>query len=109
MANLIPLLTHFSINDFTVKNSSIFANEICNLTFICEDSYMTSLDIESLHTYIPLTETIQICLDEVFTVDPSNFAGFTRKLFFDSLQLAVSSSFFFLFNSKIYLQKDNFP
>ena len=57
---LVPLLTPFSINDYNVKNMSSFANEMRNLNFICEDSYMASLDIESLYTDIPLTETIQI-------------------------------------------------
>ena len=53
-AKLAPL----TVNDFTVKNTFQFAEEIRQ-----QDSqlYMASLDINSLFTNIPLEKTISIC------------------------------------------------
>ena len=102
---LVPLLTPFSLSQYCVKNSASFAKEICGLDFITRDSYMASLDIESLYTNVPLLETINICLERVFTSGCDSVAGFTRKLLRETVELAVRSSFF-IFNEKLYIQKD---
>ena len=75
--HLVSLVTPFSINDYTVKNTSSLANKMLNLSFICEDSYMASLDKESLHTNIPFHETTRKCVDKVNSVDRIKFVDFS--------------------------------
>ena len=60
---LVLLLTPLTSNDFTIKDSISFAEEVSS--FDCAH-YMTSFDIESLFTNIPLEETISICVDRTF-------------------------------------------
>ena len=60
---LVPLLTPLTSNDSTIKDSFSFAEEV--FSFDCA-YYMTSFDMESLFTNIPLEETINICVDKLF-------------------------------------------
>ena len=60
---LVPILNPFTKNECTVKNSFQFAEEICE-----QDPTLTmgSLDVDSLFTNIPLDETIDICINQLF-------------------------------------------
>ena len=60
---LVPLLTPLTSNDYTIKDSFSFAEEVSS--FDCAH-YMTSFDIESLFTNIPLEETINIHVNKLF-------------------------------------------
>ena len=60
---LVPLLAPLTSNDYTVKGSFPFAEEVSS--FDCAH-YMTSFDIETLFTNIPLEKTINICDDKLF-------------------------------------------
>ena len=55
---LVPKLSSVTFNEFTVKDSFAFAEEIVH-----QDSklFMGSLDVDSIFTNIPLEETINIC------------------------------------------------
>ena len=55
---LVPVLNCLTVNEFAIKDSFAFAKEIVD-----QDSslFMTSLDVDSLFTNIPLDETINIC------------------------------------------------
>ena len=64
---------------------------------------MASYDVSNLFTNVPLTETINIILDELFTSPSSTFLGLTRNVFRTFLELAVTNSFF-LFNGRLYKQ-----
>ena len=64
---------------------------------------MASYDVSNLFTNVPLTETINIILDELFTSPSSTFLGLTRNIFRTFLELAVTNSFF-LFNGRLYKQ-----
>ena len=55
---LNPILSPLTTNEFTVKNSFDFAEEVVNYD---HNLYMASLDVESLFTNIPLEETIKNC------------------------------------------------
>ena len=59
----VPILKEYTINEYTVRDSFSFCNEIRK-----QDSsfYMASFDIQSLFTDIPLDETIDICVNRVF-------------------------------------------
>ena len=55
---LFPKLSSITFNEFTVKDSFAFAEEILH-----QDSkfYMGSFDVDSLFTNIPLEATVNIC------------------------------------------------
>ena len=65
---------------------------------------MASFDIESLFTNIPLDETIEIITDSLFK-DDENVGKFNKTQFSDMLNFAVKDSPF-IFNNKLYRQKD---
>ena len=102
---LVPLLTPLSLSKYCITNSSSFSREICGLKFLSSNSFMASIDVESLYTNVPLVESINICVNRAFGGNSGNFAGFTVKLFRETLELALRSSFF-LFDNKLYLQRD---
>ena len=58
---LVPILKPFITNEFTVKDSFHFAEEIVAQQ---PDFFMGSVDVESLFTNILLEETIEICTNE---------------------------------------------
>ena len=60
---LNPILSPVTANEFTVKNSFDFAEEVVNYD---HKLHMASLDVESLFTNIPLEETIKKCVNDLF-------------------------------------------
>ena len=59
----MPILEPLTSNEFTVKGSFHFGEEILDQQI---DFFMGSLDVDSLFTNIPLEETIEICSNELF-------------------------------------------
>ena len=59
----VPILKDFTLNEYTVRDSFSFCDEIQEQD---NNLYMTSFDIESLFTNIPLDETVNICVNKVF-------------------------------------------
>ena len=55
---LVPILKPLTTNEFTLKDSFHFAEEIVDQQ---HDLFMGSLDVDSLFTNITLEETIKIC------------------------------------------------
>ena len=55
---LLKLLTS---NDYTIKDSYSFAKEVLHFDASC---FMASFDIKSLFTNIPLTETLNLCVQK---------------------------------------------
>ena len=98
---LVPLLTPLTSNNFTIKDSFSFAEEVSS--FDCA-YYMTSFDNESLFTNIPLEETINICVDKLFE-NNTKVNSLTKESFRSLLEYATLDSFF-IFNGKYYRQKD---
>ena len=95
------LLKPFTTNEYTAKDSFSFANDIRS-----EDpnNHMSSLDVDSLFTNIPLTETIKICADTLFE-STMIVDGLTKDDFTELLTLATTESFI-LFNGAYYQQID---
>ena len=85
---LVPVLSPFTTNDYTVDNSFTFCQKISAVQN-ADNLFMTSFDVENLFTNIPLHETITICLDYLFPDDSSNVLGLSRKLFKTLLELSV--------------------
>ena len=85
---LVPVLSPFTTNDYTVDNSFTFCQKISAVQN-ADNLFMTSFDVENLFTNIPLHETITICLDYLFPDDSSNVLGLSRKRFKTLLKLSV--------------------
>ena len=96
---LNPILPPLTTNEFTVKNSFDFAEEVVNYD---HNLYMASLDVESLFTNIPLEETIKNCVNDFFSND--FYSGkLNRKDLHELLRLATTESSFIFYN-KLYKQ-----
>ena len=85
---LVPLLSEFISNRFTVKDSFDFIKDIKEEN---PELYMTTWDIESLFTNIPLDETIEICLDKLYK-RRKNIRGISRSHFKMLLEFATKDS-----------------
>ena len=98
---LNPILSPLTNNEFTMKNSFDFAEEVVNYD---HNLYMASLDVESLFTNIPLEETIKNCVNDLFS---NNFYSgkLSRKDLNELLKLATIESSF-IFDNKLYKQID---
>ena len=97
----VPLLRHLTSNEFTLKDSFEFAKIICE-----QDTglLMASLDVDSLFTNVPLEETINICINELFKSN-SNIHGLNKKQITEMLSLTTKESII-LFDMKFYTQID---
>ena len=97
------ILSPLTTNDFIVKNSFGFAEEVFNYD---RNLCMASLDVESLFTNIPLEETVKNCVNDLIS---NNFYSgkLSRKDLYDLLKLATTESSFILDN-KLYKQIDGF-
>ena len=90
------LLTHHRIlspNEYTVKGSFAFAKETTKTD--CKYA-MASLDVESLFTNIPLEETIENCVNDLF-LNKTKIDNLTKQDLYDLLcQLQQKNHFLFL-------------
>ena len=95
------LLRDLNSNQFTLKDSFEFAKIVCE-----QDAglFMASLDVDSLFTNVPLEETINICVDELFKSD-SGIHGLNKKQITEMLALTTKESIF-LFDMAFYTQVD---
>ena len=66
--------------------------------------YMASFDVENLFTNVPLRETVDICVSQLFR-HCEFVCGISKKLFTTLLNHAVLNSFF-IFDGKLYKQID---
>ena len=99
---LVPVLSYITQNEFTVKDSSTFGDEILTQN---SDLYMASFDVDALFTNILLDETIDICVKKLFKTRDALVKGISKNDFRDLLNLATKESFF-TFNNKFYMQVD---
>ena len=60
---LVPVLSDITQNEYTVKGSFTFVQEILTQD---SDLCMTSLDVDALFANIPLDETTDICVKKLF-------------------------------------------
>ena len=97
---LVPFLQSLTINEYTVKDSFSFVDEITSLT---TNSHITmaSFDIKSLFTNVPLGETIDIVADTLYDVLQKPVLSFNKNFFKTLLELSVRDVLFF-FNNVLY-------
>ena len=98
---LVSILQPISTNHYTVKDSLSFADWAKKYKH--KNGIMCSLDVSSLFTNVPLEETLNICLDKLYSLaDPPALPRVVlRKL----LEFATKKSHF-LFDGKYYDQID---
>ena len=99
---LVPILKPLTTNEFAVKDSFYFAEEIVDQQ---HDLFMGSLDVNSLFTYIPFEETIEICTHELFT-ESETAEGLIKTEFKEPLSLGTKDSHF-IFDVTLYKQIDS--
>ena len=97
----VLILKDFTLNEYTVRDSFSFCEETQEQD---NNLYMASFDIESLFTNIPLDETINICVNNVFG-KKKRVKGLLKKDFKQLLTLSLNSSCF-VFNNVYYQQVD---
>ena len=98
---LVPILSNLTTNEYVTKDSFSFANDVQKQN---ASLFMTSFDIDSLFTNLPLDETIELCVKKLF-IGKKKVKGFGKKQFKTLLELATKKSFF-LFNGHYYVQTD---
>ena len=98
---LVPKLSSITFNDFTVRDSFAFAEEI-----VYQDAklFMGSLNVDSLFTSMPLKETINICTNLLYN-NVDVIEGTNKSEFENFLSLATQE-LHFMFNNIFYKQKD---
>ena len=90
---LVLFLSNLTTNEYTVDNSNHFVSSFNNFPN-AHNLFMASYGVSNLFTNVPLTETINIILDELLFTSPSaTFLGLTRTLFKTFLELVVTNSF----------------
>ena len=97
---LLRILKSLTSNEYTVKDSFAFAEEIVE-----QDSkiFMGSLDVDSLFTNFPFEETTDICTNTLFK--NMEKVGLSKIEFKELLFLAIKESYF-IFNGQHYKQVD---
>ena len=99
---LVPILSPITLNQYTVKDTFNFVKEICNKNY--EHCTLASFDIKSLFTNIPLKETIDICINNIFR-NTEKVHNFNKSQLHKFLTLAATECYF-IFNEDVYKQTD---
>ena len=97
----MPKLSSITFNDFTVKYSFAFAEEIVH-----QDGkiFMGSFDVDSLFTNKPLEQTINICTNMLY--NNVDVIEAINKSEFENLLSLATQELYFMFNDIFYKQKD---
>ena len=90
---LVPIINPLTKIEYTVKDSFQFAEEVCEQDPTVS---MGSLDVDSVFTNIPLDETIDICVKELFE-NTDTVEDLTKSELNQLLSLATMESYF-IFN-----------
>ena len=98
---LSDILKPLASNEYTVKDSFTFVNDVLSVPSI---PFMCSFDIVSLFTNIPIDETINICLDELYK-NSDSVNNLSREQFRKLLNYCVKQNHF-MFEDRIYDQID---
>ena len=102
---LINFLQPLTINNFTLKNTYEFKNVVSEFQ-LPPGSVMASFDITSLFTNVPISETIDIAVNTLYSSD-ARVGSIPKKLFKKLLEVCISDNHF-LFNKEHYCQHEGF-
>ena len=95
------LLKPLTNNEYTIKDSFSFAKEVLEFD---ASLFMASFDIKSLFTNIPLTETLNLCVQNLYR-NQTHVGNLTQSSFYSLLKITMFESFF-IFDGKFYEQCD---
>ena len=98
---LLPFITPVVSNKYTLSDSFKFISMLDNQN---HRYYMASLDIDSLFTNIPLSETIEIIIKQIYDKN-RKIQGISKKDFRRMLELATKGTVFY-FNGSYFRQID---
>ena len=98
---LVPILSPLTTNSYTITDSFAFVNELMSMK---ETPFMASVDVVSLFTNIPLIETVEICLDKLFSNNDKVHNLMRKDL--KKLIIFVAQENHFIIKNKIYDQLD---
>ena len=98
---LVPVLEHLTTNEYTIKDSFTFAEELQSFD---SKLVMASFDIESLFANISLQETIDLCVESLFR-DRTHVDNLSNDSFRELLTRTMSESLV-LFDQEFYKQHD---
>ena len=97
----VPLLKPFTSNSYTVKDPFNFAKDITQQS---SKLFMASIDEDSLYTNVPLDETIEIWVNELFG-SSQTVSGLNKQQVLEMLSLTTKENVI-LFDQKYYSQID---
>ena len=98
---LVSILNPLTKNEYTVKDSFQFAEDTCEQDPTLS---MGSLDVDSLFTSVPIDETIDICVNQLFE-KTDTLEGFAKSEIKQLLCLATKESYL-IFNRLRYKKID---
>ena len=96
---LVPLTE----NEYSIKTTTDFAERLSNRT-VDDDEVLVSYDVSSLFTEVPLDETIDHIIHEIYTNNKS--PQLSSKLLFRRLLCNVTKNTVFSFNDNLHRQID---
>ena len=99
---LVPILEPLTTNEYTIKDSFTFAEELQSFD---SKLVMASFDIESLFTNIPLQETIDLCVENLFQ-DRTHVDNLSKDSFRELITRTMCESMIFLIRSFINSMMD---
>ena len=97
---LKPLYTN---NEYIISNTQDFADIIRSQPKLQDNEEYISYDVESLFTNVPIQDTIDFIISEIYT--NQKLKPICTKLIMKRLLLKLSSESTFMFQSKFYKQK----
>ena len=102
---LTKIIQPLTSNQYTVTNSYEFKEIISDMSFpqgVC----LASFDITSLFTNVPVQETVEILLNELYE-GQDTIRNLTKQQFKKLLELCIGDNHF-IFNQEIYKQHEGF-
>ena len=97
----ISILKPLPSNDYTIKDFFSFAKEVLDFD---ASSFTISFDMKLLFTNIPLTKTLNLCLQN-FYKNQTHVNNLVKISFYKLLKITMFEPFF-IFDGKVYKQCD---
>ena len=91
-------------NEITINDTQSFSADIKNIPPLQEDEEDLSYDVESLFTNIPINETIDYILDQIY--NKKKLKPICPKLIFKRLLLKLATEVTFTINNNFFKQTD---
>ena len=96
------LLKPVTNDEYTIKDSSWFTKEFLEFD---ASLFLASFNIKSLFTNIPLTKTLNFCVQNLYR-NQTHVGNFTQSSFYSCLKTTIVESFF-IFDGNCYEQCDD--